>query len=127
MDIVVKGRKTEVPERFRKHVAEKLKLDKIQKFDGKVISLDVEVSKEPNPRQADRSDRVEITLRSRGPVIRAEAAAGDPYAALDLATGKLEPAAQAARQALQPPWQRPSVCCRGRGRGSRRRFVRRGR
>ncbi|MFJ9583685.1 ribosome hibernation-promoting factor, HPF/YfiA family [Streptomyces acidicola] len=90
MDIVVKGRKTEVPERFRKHVAEKLKLEKIQKLDGKVISLDVEVSKEPNPRQADRSDRVEITLHSRGPVIRAEAAASDPYAALDLAAEKLE-------------------------------------
>ncbi|WP_436319729.1 ribosome hibernation-promoting factor, HPF/YfiA family [Streptomyces syringium] len=90
MDIVVKGRKTEVPERFRKHVAEKLKLDKIQKLDGKVISLDVEVSKEPNPRQADRSDRVEITVRSRGPVIRAEASSSDPYAALDLATSKLE-------------------------------------
>ncbi|TPQ17239.1 ribosome-associated translation inhibitor RaiA [Streptomyces sporangiiformans] len=90
VDIVVKGRKTEVPERFRKHVAEKLKLEKIQKLDGKVISLDVEVSKEPNPRQADRSDRVEITLHSRGPVIRAEASASDPYAALDLATDKLE-------------------------------------
>ncbi|MEU9339478.1 ribosome-associated translation inhibitor RaiA [Streptomyces sp. NPDC048290] len=90
VDIVVKGRKTEVPERFRKHVAEKLKLEKIQKLDGKVISLDVEVSKEPNPRQAERSDRVEITLRSRGPVIRAEAAASDPYAALDLAAEKLD-------------------------------------
>ncbi|WP_425833059.1 ribosome hibernation-promoting factor, HPF/YfiA family [Streptomyces fractus] len=90
MDIVVKGRKTEVPERFRKHVAEKLKLEKIQKLDGKVISLDVEVSKEPNPRQADRCERVEITLRTRGPVIRAEAAASDPYAALDLATDKLD-------------------------------------
>ncbi|MFF2653845.1 ribosome hibernation-promoting factor, HPF/YfiA family [Streptomyces sp. NPDC058045] len=90
MDIVVKGRKTEVPERFRKHVAEKLKLEKIQKLDGKVISVDVEVSKELNPRQADRCGRVEITLRTRGPVIRAEAAASDPYAALDLATEKLE-------------------------------------
>ncbi|MFJ1736141.1 ribosome hibernation-promoting factor, HPF/YfiA family [Streptomyces sp. NPDC088254] len=90
MDIVVKGRKTEVPERFRKHVAEKLKLEKIQKLDGKVISLDVEVSKEPNPRQADRCERVEITLRSRGPVIRAEASASDPYAALDLAAEKLD-------------------------------------
>ncbi|MET7637611.1 ribosome-associated translation inhibitor RaiA [Streptomyces sp. NPDC005438] len=88
MDIVVKGRKTEVPERFRKHVAEKL--DKVQKLDGKVINLDVEVSKEHNPRQADRSDRVEITLRTRGPVIRAEASASDPYAALDLAANKLE-------------------------------------
>lgn len=88
VDIVVKGRKTEVPDRFRKHVADKL--EKIQKLDGKVINLDVEVAKEPNPRQADRSDRVEITLRSRGPVIRAEAAASDPYAALDMATSKLE-------------------------------------
>ncbi|MFI0944380.1 ribosome hibernation-promoting factor, HPF/YfiA family [Streptomyces sp. NPDC021020] len=88
MDIVVKGRKTEVPERFRKHVTEKL--DKIQKLDGKVISLDVEVSKELNPRQAERADRVEITLNSRGPVIRAEAAAADPYAALDVAVTKLE-------------------------------------
>src|SRR5690606_41106022 len=78
VDIVVKGRKTEVPERFRKHVAVKLKLEKIQKLDGKVITLDVEVSKEPNPRQADRCDRVEITLRTRGPVIRAEAAASVP-------------------------------------------------
>lgn len=90
MDIVVKGRKTEVPERFRRHVAEKLKLDKIQRIDAKVIRLDVEVSKELNPRQADRSDRVEITLRHRGPVIRAEASAADPYGALDLAVEKLE-------------------------------------
>ena len=30
MDIVVKGRKTEVPERFRKHVAEKLR--KVEKL-----------------------------------------------------------------------------------------------
>ncbi|MEV0987356.1 ribosome-associated translation inhibitor RaiA [Streptomyces sp. NBC_01343] len=90
VDIVVKGRKTEVPERFRKHVAEKLNPERIQKLDAKVISLDVEVSKEHNPRQADRSDRVEITLRSRGPVVRAEAAATDAYAALDLAQEKLE-------------------------------------
>lgn len=90
MDIVVKGRKTEVPERFRRHVAEKLKLDKIQRIDGKVTRLDVEVSKEHNPRQAGRSDRVEITLRHRGPVVRAEASAADPYGALDLAAEKLE-------------------------------------
>ncbi len=33
---------------------------------------------------------MEITLRSRGPVIRAEASASDPYAALDLAAEKLD-------------------------------------
>lgn len=88
MDIVVKGRKTEVPDRFRKHVSEKLA--KIEKHDGKLISLDVEVCKEHNPRQADRSDRVEITARTRGPAIRAEAAASNAYGALDLAVAKLE-------------------------------------
>lgn len=88
MDIVVKGRKTEVTERFRKHVVEKL--SRVERFDGKAISLDVELSKERNPRQSGRCDRIEITLRTRGPVVRAEACAADPYAALDLATAKLE-------------------------------------
>jgi ribosomal subunit interface protein len=88
VDIVVKGRKAEVSDRFRKHVLEKL--SKVERFDGKAMSIDVELSKERNPRQADRCDRIEITLRTRGPVVRAEACAADPYAALDLATGKLE-------------------------------------
>jgi hypothetical protein len=35
-------------------------------------------------------ERIELTMYSRGPIIRAEAAAGDVYAALDLATAKLE-------------------------------------
>ncbi|HEV3169631.1 MAG TPA: ribosome-associated translation inhibitor RaiA [Actinocrinis sp.] len=88
MDIVVKGRKAEVTERFRKHVVEKL--SRIERFDGKTMSLDVELSRERNPRQAERCDRIEITMRTRGPVVRAEACAADPYAALDLAAAKLE-------------------------------------
>ena len=50
----------------------------------------MEVSKERNPRQSDRRERVELTIRSRGPAIRAEAAADDRYTALDLAFAKLE-------------------------------------
>lgn len=88
MDIVVKGRHTEVPERFRQHVAEKL--TKIEKLDPKVISIDVECSQERNPRLADQRERIELTIRSRGPVVRAEAAAQDCYAALDVAVTKLE-------------------------------------
>ncbi|MGQ0464829.1 MAG: ribosome hibernation-promoting factor, HPF/YfiA family [Sporichthyaceae bacterium] len=88
MEIVVKGRHTEVADRFRQHATEKL--SKLEKWDNKLISLDVEVSRERNPRLAEVSDRIELTCRSRGTVIRAEAAAGDPYAALDLATTKLE-------------------------------------
>jgi ribosomal subunit interface protein len=88
VEIVVKGRHTEVTDRFRQHAIEKL--TKLEKWDGKIISLDVEVCKERNRRQADMCDRIELTCRTRGPVIRAEAAAADPYAALDLAHSKLE-------------------------------------
>jgi ribosomal subunit interface protein len=88
VDIVVKSRHTEVSERFRRHAAEKLA--KIEQLDSKVIRIDVEVSKEHNPRLADLCERIELTCRSKGPVIRAEAAADDKYAALDMAFGKLE-------------------------------------
>ena len=88
MDIVVKGRHLEVSDRFRDHVSDKL--SKVEKLDSKVQRVDVEVSKESNPRLADRAFRVELTIRSKGPVVRAEAAADDKYAALDLAIGKLE-------------------------------------
>ena len=88
MEITFKGRHTSVPERFRRHAS--AKLAKLEKLDHNAIRVDVEVSTERNPRQADRSERVELTVRSRGPAIRAEAAADDRYAALDLAFTKLE-------------------------------------
>jgi ribosomal subunit interface protein len=88
VEIVVKGRRTEVSERFRRHVQEKLA--KLERWDGKIVSVDVEVSKERNPRLTDVCERVEITCVTRGSLIRAEAAAADPYAALDLAFSKLE-------------------------------------
>jgi ribosomal subunit interface protein len=88
MDITFKGRHTSVPERFRRHAS--AKLARLEKLDHGAIRVDVEVSTERNPRQADRSERVELTIRSRGPAIRAEAAADDRYAALDLAYAKLE-------------------------------------
>jgi ribosomal subunit interface protein len=88
MEITFKGRHTSVPERFRRHAI--AKLAKLEKLDHNAIRIDVEVSSERNPRQADRSERVELTIRSRGPAVRAEAAADDRYTALDLAFTKLE-------------------------------------
>jgi len=55
-----------------------------------VIRVDVELSVERNPRQTSQKERVELTIRSRGPAIRAEAAAEDRMAALDLALAKLD-------------------------------------
>lgn len=88
MDIIFKGRHTDVRERFRKHATDKLA--KIEKLDNKVIRVDVEITAERNPRLADRRERVELTVSSRGPAIRAEAAAEDRFAALDIAFAKLE-------------------------------------
>ena len=88
MDIVVKGRNVEVPEHYREHIAEKL--TRLERYDRKTIRADVELFHERNPRQAKSCQRVEITLKSRGPAVRAEACAGDFYAALDSATSKLE-------------------------------------
>lgn len=88
MDIVVRGRHIEVSDRFREHVA--LKLAKVERYDGKCHRIDVEVSKETNPRLASHAVRVELTCHGKGPVIRAEASAGEKYAALDVAYSRLQ-------------------------------------
>jgi ribosomal subunit interface protein len=88
VDIVVKGRNVEVPDHYRQHVAEKLR--KIERYDQKMIRVDVELFHERNPRQVDYCQRVEITCFSRGPVVRAEACSSDFYSALDIVITKLD-------------------------------------
>ncbi|GAA5150546.1 MULTISPECIES: ribosome hibernation-promoting factor, HPF/YfiA family [Amycolatopsis] len=88
MDIVVKGRNVEVPDHYREHVS--AKLARLERYDKKVFRYDVELFHEPNRRQAKNCQRVEITGKGKGPVVRAEACAGDFYAALDAAVNKLE-------------------------------------
>ncbi|HLU44898.1 MAG TPA: ribosome-associated translation inhibitor RaiA [Natronosporangium sp.] len=87
MEIIVKGRNVEVPDHYRVHVAEKL--EKAVRLDPKIINVDVELTHEKNPRQQDHCQRVEITCRSRGPVVRAESSARDFYTALDEAVDRL--------------------------------------
>jgi len=88
MEIIFKGRQTDVPARFRQYAI--AKLSKFEKLDQKVMRIDVEIQVERNPRQASQKERVELTILSRGPAIRAEAAAEDRLAALDLALAKLQ-------------------------------------
>ncbi|MBM0125534.1 ribosome hibernation-promoting factor, HPF/YfiA family [Pimelobacter simplex] len=87
MDVVVTGRHCEISDRFREHAAEKL--TKLEKHDHRIIRVHVEVDCEPNPRQHDQAVHVELTAFSKGPVIRAEAAADDKMGALDLALDKM--------------------------------------
>ncbi|TDQ51964.1 ribosome hibernation-promoting factor, HPF/YfiA family [Actinorugispora endophytica] len=89
MDIIVKGRRTGVSDKFRQHV--ETKLARLHKWEQKgIMSVDVEVSKERNPKLAEHRERVELTIHSSGPVIRGEAAADDRYTALDLALDRTE-------------------------------------
>jgi ribosomal subunit interface protein len=90
MEIVVTGRNSEISERFREHVLEKL--HRIDKYDQrqKILRVEVEVTHEKKHRQYDKAARVEMTLLSRGPAVRAEASSTDQHSALDAAIDKLE-------------------------------------
>ncbi len=89
MEIVVTGRNVEVPDHFREHIAEKVA--RLERYDHKIVGLEVELFHERNRRQLKSCQRVEITGRGcPGAVARAEACAQDFYAALDAAVAKLE-------------------------------------
>jgi ribosomal subunit interface protein len=88
MEIVVHGRNVVVPDHYRQHVAEKL--TRLERYDHKIIRTDVELHHERNPRQNGSCQHIEITCRTRGPVVRSEACADDFYKALDIAADRLE-------------------------------------
>lgn len=91
MDIVVHGRGVDVPDHFRQHVSEKL--ERLERYDSKLMTVDVELSHEKNRKVDDftqKVERVEITVKTKGPVIRSESTAADFYSALDDAANKLE-------------------------------------
>jgi ribosomal subunit interface protein len=88
VDVVVRGRNVEVPDHYRQHVTEKIA--RVERYDHKIIRMDVELYHEPNRRQANSCQRVEVTCATRGPVVRAEASAADFYSALDTAVAKLQ-------------------------------------
>src|SRR5699024_4469076 len=71
VEIAITGRNVNVSDRLRDYLDEKLA--KVPQLEPRVQRIEVMVSHEPNPRQAKASERVEITLRSKGPVVRAEA------------------------------------------------------
>jgi len=88
VDVVVRGRNVEVPDHFRQHVTEKI--ERVERYDHRIIRVDVELYHEPNRRQSASCQRVEVTCATRGPVVRAEACGPDFYRALDAAVTKLD-------------------------------------
>ena len=88
LEIIVRGRQASLSQKFRDHAVEKLK--RISRYSIPFHRIDIEVSHEANPRQADRAFEVELTCNGVGPLVRAEAHASDKYVALDFAYDKLQ-------------------------------------
>ncbi|WP_347955173.1 ribosome hibernation-promoting factor, HPF/YfiA family [Gordonia aichiensis] len=86
-DLTMSGRNVEIPDHFRVYMSSKLA--RFEHFDESIFRFEVVLYHEPNPRQAKSAEIVEITGRGRGPVVRAQAAGENFYAASELAFDKL--------------------------------------
>lgn len=86
--VTIKGRNVEVPDHFANRI--NTKLAKIEKISPAITRFDVVLLHENNPRLAKASQRIEITLKGKPGVARAEAAEDTFYAALESAVAKLE-------------------------------------
>ncbi|WP_349828690.1 ribosome hibernation-promoting factor, HPF/YfiA family [Brevibacterium litoralis] len=87
MDTVVKGRGLTISDSFRSHIEDKVA--KVEQLAPRALRTEVQVTNDPNVRDPENSERVEITVVGKGRILRAEAHASDKYAALDLAWAKL--------------------------------------
>lgn len=89
MDITITGRHTEIPDRFREYASEKTRA-KVEQYAPKAQAVEIKLTRRTD-RQGNILDKgkVEMTLIGPGPVVRAEAEAGDKYAAFDLCIDKL--------------------------------------
>lgn len=87
MDVMVTGRHCSVPEDFRQFVEGKV--DKIAKFSDRIQRTEVQVAAYGDKRRPEESTRVEITVRGKGPVVRAEASAADKIAAFEKAMDRI--------------------------------------
>lgn len=87
MDIVVTGRHCTVSPDLKDLVTERIAT--VERLRERVIRVEVEFSAESIKDPSDAM-AVQITMRSRGPVIRAEARAGDKNSAFDQAFDRLK-------------------------------------
>ncbi|HYT26465.1 MAG TPA: ribosome-associated translation inhibitor RaiA [Actinomycetota bacterium] len=87
MQVTVKGKNTAVPDELRAQAERKLA--KVQRFDDRILAMDVEFSEERNPRVAD-AHRVEVTLTTKSRLVRAQATAADPTTAIDRVIDRLK-------------------------------------
>lgn len=87
MDIKVTGRKMQVSDALRDYATEKVE-NSMKVFDIEPMTAEIVLHVEKNKSIA-KAAVAEITLRTKGHVIRAEESEQDMYAAIDMATDKV--------------------------------------
>ncbi|PCN49318.1 ribosomal subunit interface protein [Curtobacterium sp. 'Ferrero'] len=88
MDVTITGRNVGVTDRFRTYVEQKS--EKIDALADRALAFEVRISRHNEKSGGSGGeDRVELTLIGPGPLVRAESAASDKYAAFDLAFARL--------------------------------------
>src|SRR3954465_5524128 len=87
MDITVTGRGGGIPDRFEDYAIEKA--EKAEHLADKALALEIKLIRHHETNGTSGDDRVELTLIGPGPIVRAEASAGDKYAACDIALDKM--------------------------------------
>lgn len=88
MKMIIKGRHMEVTPAIRAYAEEKIgRIAKI--LDSMIMSAEVELFTEKNP-SIENGQVAEVTVYTKGHVIRAKEASSDMYAAIDLVSDKLE-------------------------------------
>jgi len=88
MDIIVTGRKMTVSDALREYVEEKIS-NSVKVFNISPMVAEVVLRKERNPANP-RPSTVEVTIRTKGHIIRTEESEEDMYAAIDVAAAKVE-------------------------------------
>ncbi|MGJ6979484.1 ribosome hibernation-promoting factor, HPF/YfiA family [Aestuariimicrobium soli] len=88
MDIVVQGRHCSVSDSVKEQVVERIST--VERFRDRVQRVEVEFTVEPAHKGRDQDVVAEITLRSKGPVVRAEGLADDKMAAFEKAMERLK-------------------------------------
>ncbi|MCA5924140.1 MULTISPECIES: ribosome hibernation-promoting factor, HPF/YfiA family [Curtobacterium] len=88
MDVTITGRNVGVTDRFRTYVEQKS--EKIDVLADRALAFEVRISRHNEKSGGSQGeDRVELTLIGPGPLVRAESAASDKYAAFDLAFARI--------------------------------------
>lgn len=87
MEVNISTRNLQVSDRFREYVLDRGQ--KVSHLSSRATALHIKVTRYDHSRNSGPEDRVELTVLEPGHIIRAEAQAGDKFAAFDAAFAKL--------------------------------------